>query len=466
VLKLADALPCNPTLTELNLSDCNLGLAGALVILRAISADPPLTSRPTSPAGLQQQHEAESQSGNYTGLARAPAALRRVVGESRGGDPRQSPPLPAVDTLTYQPSSQSAAVDQAPRRCGVTALNLAANNISGADPAFPHICVAFADALPYIEKLNLASNGIGHEALKRLLRGPLERYPVKRARSTASSKKRGGPLSPTSAKGGSGGGEEAETAPAALRYLNLSGNRLGDAGFAAIAEAITATTVGRQLVFLDLSWNRASHEGVAALGSAISKAAQAATASSPHGTVSAQPSPGATQLPGTVASAATASPGHDTPAFDASQSMSTAARHDGDFSVHAQSPGLPHLPAGGAGTPKSSSPHSPVAGLPPQLQCLKLHYNLSLGRKGALAVAQLLKAETALTSVDLRWTSLGDEGLASLQEALMANRNVLEIPVVGNELDQRGQEALALRLKKRMERGLPPGVITPGMCAW
>jgi hypothetical protein len=435
VLKLAAALPTNPVLAELNLSDCQLGLAGALVILRAISADPP-----KPPAGQDGAVAASH--------ARAPAALRGAVSAARRGDDDD-------DDISRVPVTSQSYLPPADARCGVKALNLAANSINSADPAFPHLCVAFADALPFLEKLNLAGNSLGPEALRRLLKGPMERYPIRPGAVT------GKPAFPPPLP--------------ALRFLNLSNNRLGDSGFGALGDVLYGTTVGRSLLFLDLSWNRATHEGAASVANALGKAARetnaaSSAAGSPHAGQSVAPSPNGQPLPSHTTSPMMTQQQQEElmGAFASSQSMggfgnmgNSALGRSGDAaSLMASMQMPPHTPGGGSmASPKGRA-------LPPQLQSLNLHYNLSFGRKGALAIAQLLKAETNLTAVDLRWTSLGDEGLASLQEALMANRHVLELPIGGNDVDARGQEALALRLKKRLERGTPQGVITHGACVW
>jgi Ran GTPase-activating protein (RanGAP) involved in mRNA processing and transport len=98
------------------------------------------------------------------------------------------------------------------------------------------------------------------------------------------------------------------------------------------------------------------------------------------------------------------------------------------------------------------------------LQTLRLHYNVLIGRKGAVAIAGLLKTNATLTAVDLRWTNMGDEGVTSLAEALLTNTAMRELSLAGNDLDQRTEQLVADRLRKRGPPAQP--CITAGVCVW
>jgi hypothetical protein len=91
-----------------------------------------------------------------------------------------------------------------------------------------------------------------------------------------------------------------------------------------------------------------------------------------------------------------------------------------------------------------------------KMEILRLHYNFGVGRKGAIALADLIKKNQCLAVIDLRWTSLNDDGVATLSESLVASRSLREVLLDGNDLDSR---TLSL-VSEKMTRKVPgPGAV-------
>jgi hypothetical protein len=371
VMKLASALPSNTSLMELNLSHCQLGLGGALVILRAAAAGVRAGANPVS------------------AMAMATAPVSRLI-----------------------------------------ALNLASNGIDPADPAFPHFCAAFVEAASRLEKISLADNSLGADGVKRLCRGLMERFPMNQTHRTS----------------------YFSLFPRTLRFMNLACNRLGDHGFTAIADLIQSTSIGRDLLFVDLSWNKAGVDGIAALCNAVINSSAVRE----------------TQSPTNAAITGAASSHSTTPAND-NEGLGVDSSGIKALTINTRMDEPDETPVGRAlpRSPNASMSQSPTA-LPAstQLQALRLQYNLNFGRKGALSLAQMIKSNTTITSVDMRWTSLSDEGGLTINEALMNNKSILDLGVVGNDFEQRTLDSIASRLRNRNKNGLPEGVITAGECVW
>ena len=85
------------------------------------------------------------------------------------------------------------------------------------------------------------------------------------------------------------------------------------------------------------------------------------------------------------------------------------------------------------------------------LQVLRLHGNPLMGRKGAIALSLLLKAapNLPLTTLDLRWTSPTDDGVASIAEAIVGARYLTTVLVGHNDLDARSEALIVEKLRKR-----------------
>lgn len=98
-----------------------------------------------------------------------------------------------------------------------------------------------------------------------------------------------------------------------------------------------------------------------------------------------------------------------------------------------------------------------------RLEILRIPYNLGFGRKGAIALAEYIKKSQVITLIDLRWTSLGDDGAATVSEAIAHNKSVKSVLLFGNELDARTELLVAEKMKRQgghphanLEKGLTP----------
>ena len=85
-----------------------------------------------------------------------------------------------------------------------------------------------------------------------------------------------------------------------------------------------------------------------------------------------------------------------------------------------------------------------------RIEVLRLHYNFAVGRKGAIALADLIKKNQVLTVIDLRWTALGDDGAATISESLAVSRSIREIPLDGNDLDTRTMALVSEKMRRRV----------------
>ena len=85
-----------------------------------------------------------------------------------------------------------------------------------------------------------------------------------------------------------------------------------------------------------------------------------------------------------------------------------------------------------------------------KLESLRMSYNPAVGRKGAVAISSLLKSSTSIVSLDVRWNSLGDDGVMNILEALGTNRTLRDVMLGGNDLDPRTEALIAERLKKNV----------------
>ena len=396
VMRLADALPSNSSLLELNLSHNGLGLGGALLILRALT------------------------------------------------------PVDDVENAMTESSITGS-------QSKLNALNLASNDVLSSDPAFPHLCIAVAATLPRLQKLSLADNSLGPDATRRLLRAITEKFPLFVPASVPPSPKVPSPknFSPATMAGSPAASLKAPRLQVAsaptCRFLNLASNRLGESGFVSVAEFISSSSVGRYLLHLDLSWNRGTIDGLTALCTALAATASGSPSASPTGA-----SMGASG-PATKAGATPA-----TPPDVALKVPGGVPSVSGVFAASVKNTESIDLPAAAAsmiGGPEFTADHA-------QLQSLRLGYNPGIGRKGGIALSQMLQTNTSLTSIDMRWTSIGDEGAASFYEMLNYNKTVLEMPLTGNDIEPRNEESIRTRLRKRMEHGLPPGVVQSGACGW
>ncbi|KAL0231788.1 hypothetical protein GEMRC1_011192 [Eukaryota sp. GEM-RC1] len=61
----------------------------------------------------------------------------------------------------------------------------------------------------------------------------------------------------------------------------------------------------------------------------------------------------------------------------------------------------------------------------------------------SIALIELLKCNTTVTGVDLRWNSIGDEGVKALADALKVNTTISNINLFWNSIEDAGARALA-----------------------
>ncbi|CUG89699.1 leucine-rich repeat protein, putative [Bodo saltans] len=85
----------------------------------------------------------------------------------------------------------------------------------------------------------------------------------------------------------------------------------------------------------------------------------------------------------------------------------------------------------------------------PRLEVLHLSYNLGIGRKGSIGLCEFMKKCNTLRKIDLRWTSLGDDGAATIAEAMtVGTSNLRSVLLYGNELDSRTETMIVERQRK------------------
>eukprot|EP00760_Papus_ankaliazontas_P035545 PhM_4_TR7881/c0_g1_i1/m.55384 len=84
------------------------------------------------------------------------------------------------------------------------------------------------------------------------------------------------------------------------------------------------------------------------------------------------------------------------------------------------------------------------------IELLRLASNMGLGRKGAISLSDMLKKNTTLGFLDIRWTCPGDEGVQSLMEALNSNRGIRSMLIQHNDLDPKVEAMANDKLKKRL----------------
>ena len=86
---------------------------------------------------------------------------------------------------------------------------------------------------------------------------------------------------------------------------------------------------------------------------------------------------------------------------------------------------------------------------------LKLNFNtvldisgMSLGERGALAVAEVLKYNTTLTNLDMSRNSVGEKGALAMAEVLKHNKTLRKLNISYNSVGERGALAMAETLKQ------------------
>lgn len=84
----------------------------------------------------------------------------------------------------------------------------------------------------------------------------------------------------------------------------------------------------------------------------------------------------------------------------------------------------------------------------PRLEVLNLAYNHGIGRKGSIAIGELVKKSTTLRQLDLRWTALGDDGAATIAEAMTVGSPLRCVALYGNDLDPRTEAMIVERQRK------------------
>jgi len=75
----------------------------------------------------------------------------------------------------------------------------------------------------------------------------------------------------------------------------------------------------------------------------------------------------------------------------------------------------------------------------PQLHSLEIDKNAIL-KEGAKYIAEMLKTNDEIKTLDVRFCSLGPEGMAALVEALQVNTSVDRLLAISNHLGSKGAE--------------------------
>jgi len=83
----------------------------------------------------------------------------------------------------------------------------------------------------------------------------------------------------------------------------------------------------------------------------------------------------------------------------------------------------------------------------PTLTEMELQLQFSFGAEGAAALAEALKTNTTLTSINLEYNDLGAEGAKALVETLKTNTTLTSIELGNNNIGPEGAKALAKVLK-------------------
>ena len=66
----------------------------------------------------------------------------------------------------------------------------------------------------------------------------------------------------------------------------------------------------------------------------------------------------------------------------------------------------------------------------------------NIGDDGAKAIAEALKVNAVLTSVDLRLNSIGDDGAKAIAEALKVNAVLTKLDIQANNMGDEGEKAV------------------------
>lgn len=71
-------------------------------------------------------------------------------------------------------------------------------------------------------------------------------------------------------------------------------------------------------------------------------------------------------------------------------------------------------------------------------------------RKGASCLAQALRANTALTELDLRWNEMGNDGARAIRDGLDTNRSLSSLKLSGNKArhGSGGSAAVSIRYRR------------------
>jgi len=80
--------------------------------------------------------------------------------------------------------------------------------------------------------------------------------------------------------------------------------------------------------------------------------------------------------------------------------------------------------------------------------CVSLSTGNQIGDEGAATLAEALKHNTSLTTLDLRGNRIGDEGAAMLAEAVQHNTSLTTLNLAGNRIGDEGAATLAKALEE------------------
>ena len=418
VLKLAKALERNSSLTSLNVGYNHLGVVGALAIVQSLLASETSCIRWLN---LEANGICSGTVAALSNSAAAASAAATSTGATMNGTGAGS---------SWRAAGIGAAGTLLPGRTGgpLSAASPSAQAAAAEDvQAYGFLCEGLSLLLPSLERLNIATNELGPEGVRRLLRAFADTENDKMARMSPPSDAN---FKEHEVKPGSGSahsvasfGVMASSPTSALAFLDLSHTHMLDAGLLHVSTYMAKTRQASRLLYLNLGWNRLSTDGIVQFSSALAAKGQESDSSD------GMPGGGGGGAPMVIATGAASPPS----AVSGRSSAAAATRMPSTATLL------------GPGSGGSSGDWSGLS-----LQALRLHQNPSVGRKGVVALAELLKVNVSLTSLDLRWTTASEEGVASLGEALLTNKGMREILLSGNDVDVRIiDSAITDKLKRR-----------------
>ncbi|KAL1512428.1 hypothetical protein AB1Y20_005683 [Prymnesium parvum] len=384
---IAEALKTNATLTSLHLHNSNIGGEGAAHIAEALKTNATLTS-----LHLEGNEIGDEGAAHIAEALKTNATLTSL-------NLRGAPPLRRRDRHATRPTAL--------RPCLALHLSHTRNKIG--DEGAAHIAEALKTNAT-LTSLHLTSNNIGAEGAAHIAET------LKTNTTLTSLNLRDNRI------GDEGAAHIAETLKtnATLTSLNLRDNRIGDEGAAHIAETLKTNTT---LTSLHLHNNRIGAEGAAHIAEALKTNA---TLTSLHLDDNRIGGEGAAHIAEALKTNATLTSLH----LDENNIGAEGAAHIAEaLKTNAT---LTSLHLDGAPPLRRRDRHATHPTALRHCPALPLsHTQNNIGAEGAAHIAEALKTNTSLTSLNLRGTNIGAEGAAHIAEVLKTNATLTSLNLDG-----------------------------------